>query len=68
MEIRGWLFDLYPLESSMILWIKEKDGRLCRLEDPFRPRFYAQGKKSDLLDSLPLSSERAMGHRVRVDE
>jgi DNA polymerase-2 len=34
----------------MILWIKEEDGRLRRLEDPFRPRFYAQGKKSDLLD------------------
>ena len=49
MEIQGWLFDLYPLESSMILWIKEEDGRLCRLEDPFRPRFYAQGKKKDLL-------------------
>src|SRR4030042_1200205 len=50
MQIRGRLFDLYPLESSMILWIKEEDERLRRLEDPFRPRFYAQGKKSDLLD------------------
>jgi DNA polymerase elongation subunit (family B) len=50
MQIEGRLFDLYPLESSMILWIKEEDGRLRRFEDPFRPRFYAQGKKSDLLD------------------
>jgi DNA polymerase-2 len=50
MEIHGRLFDLYPLESSMILWIKGEDGRLRRFEDPFRPRFYAQGKKSDLLD------------------
>jgi DNA polymerase-2 len=50
MEIRGRLFDLYPLESSMILWIKGEGGRLRRFEDPFRPRFYAQGKKSDLLD------------------
>jgi DNA polymerase-2 len=50
MEIRGRLFDLYPLESSMILWIKEEDGRLRRFEDLFRPRFYAQGKKSDLFD------------------
>jgi DNA polymerase-2 len=49
MELRGWLFDLYPLESSMILWIKGDDGRLHRFEDSFRPRFYAQGKKSDLL-------------------
>ncbi len=50
MEIHGRLFDLYPLESSMILWIKGEDERIHRLEDPFRPRFYAQGKKSDLLD------------------
>jgi DNA polymerase-2 len=34
----------------MILWIKEEDGKLRRFEDPFRPRFYAQGRKSDLLD------------------
>jgi DNA polymerase-2 len=50
MEIRGWLFDLYPLDSSMILWIREGGGRLRRLEDPFRARFYAQGEKSDLFD------------------
>jgi DNA polymerase-2 len=50
MEIHGRLFDLYPLESSMILWIREEDGSLRRFEDPFRPRFYAQGKKSDLFD------------------
>jgi len=55
MEIRGWLFDLYPLQSSMILWIKDEDGLLRRLEDPYRPRFYAQGKERNLLtlfDSL----------------
>jgi len=48
METRGWLFDLYPLQSSMILWIREENGSLRRLEDPFRPRFYAQGTKQDL--------------------
>jgi DNA polymerase-2 len=49
MDLRGWLFDLYPLGSSMILWIKPENGLLHRLEQPFRPRFYAQGKKEDLL-------------------
>jgi DNA polymerase-2 len=49
MEIRGWLFDLYPLESSMILWIKDEHGLLRRFEDPFRPRFYTQGKRRHLL-------------------
>ena len=48
MEIRGWLFDLYPLGTSMILWVKGEEGLLHRLEEPFRPRFYAQGKKEDL--------------------
>ncbi len=65
MEILGRLFDLYPLESSMILWIREEDGRLRRFEDPFRPRFYAQGKKSDLLDlfhSLQ-KGQRATGYQ-----
>jgi len=49
MELRGWLFDLYPLQSSMILWIRGEDGSFRRFEDPFRPRFYAQGKRQDLL-------------------
>ncbi len=48
MDIRGWLFDLYPLESSMILWIKGEDGSIHRLKEPFRPRFYARGRKRDL--------------------
>jgi len=49
MEIQGWLFDLYPLQSSMILWIKDRDSSLHRFEDPYRSRFYAQGKRHDLL-------------------
>jgi len=32
----------------MLLWIKGEDGLLRRLEDPFRPRFYTQGRKEDL--------------------
>jgi len=61
MEIRGWLFDLYPLESSMILWIKGEDGFLHRFEEPFRPRFYAQGRERELL-ALFYSLQRE--HRV----
>lgn len=58
MKLQGWLFDLYPLGSSMILWIKEEDGRIRRLEDPFRPRFYAQGKKNDLFDLFQFLHKR----------
>jgi DNA polymerase II len=49
METRGYLFDLYPLESSMIVWIKEENGSLHRFEDPLRPYFYARGEKDDLM-------------------
>jgi DNA polymerase-2 len=52
MERQGWLFDLYPLDSSMILWIKEEGGCIRRFEEPFRPRFYAQGEKGDLFTFL----------------
>jgi DNA polymerase elongation subunit (family B) len=65
MEIQGWLFDLYPLESSMVLWIRGEDGSLHRLEDPFRPRFYAQGRREDLPTLLHfLQKEQwATGHQ-----
>jgi len=65
MEIRGRLFDLYPLESSMTLWIKDEDGLLHRFEDPFRPRFYMRGGREDLL-TLFTSLQKgrwATGHR-----
>lgn len=62
MEIRGWLFDLYPLQSSMILWIKNEKGPLLRFEDPFQPRFYAQGKRQDL---LVLAQSLQKGHWAR---
>ncbi|MCX8118000.1 MAG: hypothetical protein N3G78_08730 [Desulfobacterota bacterium] len=65
MQLRGWLFDLYPLGASMILWIKGEEGSMHRLEDPFRPRFYAQGKRKDavaLFDFLQRRRE-ATGYR-----
>ena len=63
--MKGWLFDLYPIESSMILWVKSDDGLLRRFEDPFRPRFYARGKRGDLLALLDVLQKNrwATGHR-----
>jgi DNA polymerase elongation subunit (family B) len=65
MQFRGRLFDLYPLESSMILWIKGEDERLRRFEDPFQPRFYARGKKNDLFDLFHFlqRGQRAAGYQ-----
>src|SRR5919202_544908 len=31
--ISGWLFDIYPLDSKMIFWIKQENGNTIRLED-----------------------------------
>ncbi len=58
MEFQGWLFDLYPLDSVMILWVRGEDGRLHRLQDPFQPRFYAEGKKGTLLSLFRFLQER----------
>lgn len=58
MEFRGWLFDLYPLDSVMILWVRGEDGKLHRLQDPFQPRFYAEGKKRILLSLFRYLQER----------
>jgi hypothetical protein len=31
--ISGWLFDAYPLDNKMVLWIKQEDGNTIRLQD-----------------------------------
>jgi len=38
---------------------QDEEGRFCRFEDPFRPRFYAQGRKAIFLISSTLSREAA---------
>jgi len=48
MQSRGWLFDVYPVRAAMVVWLYQEDGRLLRLEDPFRPRLYARGRLEDL--------------------
>ena len=47
--ITGWLFDNYALKDKMILWIKEKNGNVKRLEHAWTPSVYvASYFKSDL--------------------
>ncbi len=45
METEGWLLDVYPLHDRMILWVRTTEGKLLRLEDPFRFPIYARGKR-----------------------
>ncbi|MGH7472377.1 MAG: DNA polymerase domain-containing protein, partial [Candidatus Methylomirabilales bacterium] len=48
MKTRGWLFDLYPAKRGMVLWWITEAGERLRLEDPFTPVFYAEGRPRDL--------------------
>jgi DNA polymerase-2 len=48
MHSQGWLFDVYPAQATMVVWLYQEDGTLLRLEDPFRPRLYAHGGAEDL--------------------
>jgi DNA polymerase-2 len=45
MQAEGWLLDVYPLHDRMILWVRTEEGKLLRLEDPFRFPIYASGKR-----------------------
>lgn len=48
MEAKGWLLDVYPLHDRMVLWVRTGEGKLLRLEDPFRFLIYAMGKRGTL--------------------
>jgi DNA polymerase-2 len=48
MRSQGWLFDVYPMRTAMVVWLYQDDGTLLRLEDPFRPCLYARGRAEDL--------------------
>jgi DNA polymerase II len=44
----GWLFDVYPNEENMTVWVIGEDGTRRRLTHNFAARFYAAGKPSRL--------------------
>ncbi len=45
----GWLYDNYAAKDKMILWIKEKNGNVKRLEHSWTPSIYvASYLKADL--------------------
>jgi DNA polymerase II len=48
MRSYGWLFDVYPARTTMVVWLYADDGTLLRLEDPFRAWLYVRGAPGDL--------------------
>jgi len=60
METEGWLFDVYPWQSTMVLWIYGDDGGMLRLEDPYRHHIYARGRGEDLEELLGFLGKRRL--------
>jgi len=61
METTGWLFDLYPWQSRMVLWFITAAGERLRLEDEFPYRLYLGGSGNRLRRLA-----RALGGRAWV--
>ena len=55
--LTGWLFDVYPCDDGMLVWILDEDGRAHALRDSFSPSFYVRGPASEL---------RAVGEMLRA--
>lgn len=69
MKISGWIFDVYPVDGGMRIWMIDGEGSKHRLIDPFSPSFYIGGPVSlvrtlgaQLLGlNLPLELSKAEG-------
>jgi DNA polymerase II len=42
-DLTGWLFDVYPNETGLTVWLIGEDGRRLRLHQDFAPVLYAAG-------------------------
>lgn len=45
---RAWLLDLYARQDRIVLWFVTEAGERLRLEDPFAPSFFADGRPGEL--------------------
>ena len=48
MTINGWLFDVYPYESGVVLWFIGTKGEKYRACYPFKPSFFLHLRGNDL--------------------
>ncbi len=68
--LTGWIFDTYPTNGGMVVWIVDEAGKSHRLTDPFQPSFYAAGPVKALrqlaadLARLHLAAPVGMTHRT----
>ena len=52
MTVSGWLFDAYPSNGKMVLWIKEENGDTTRMEDSWTPSIYVASDRIADLEEL----------------
>ena len=52
LPLTGWIFDVYPTNGGMAVWIVDDEGKSHRLVDPFQPSFYVAGPVKALRLSL----------------
>ncbi|HEX9795645.1 MAG TPA: DNA polymerase domain-containing protein, partial [Anaerolineales bacterium] len=48
MLTHGWLFDAYPSNGAIGVWLLDRDGRAHLLHDRFTPSFFVHGPRSEL--------------------
>jgi DNA polymerase, archaea type len=63
----GWIFDVYPFQERMILWIKGKNNAIIRLEDLdwHHSLYVAADDRSEL---LPILEEEQITEAVESSE
>ena len=67
----AWIFDAYPEEGGMRVWLAGRDGSRAAVLDPWRPYFHAGGTVAQLksvlrvLEALPYPVETAPVERDR---
>lgn len=54
----GWLFDAYPEEGGMRVWLIERGGRRLSALDPWRPAFHIGGDAAQLKKAARLLLRR----------
>ena len=53
--ITGWLFDLYPNETNLTVWLIGEDGRRQRFVQDFTAVLYAAGPATRLRAALEVA-------------
>ena len=50
--VDGFVLDAHPDpgKRAMVLWVKDREGRVHAFREPFTPRFYVRGAEADLAD------------------